>query len=156
MLLFLSKVYTEGERMEAFFNPQNYMVSDDFIDKNRDNILIYLCKIGVSYSSEISRSLSMNQETVNKILSVLKKEKLIDKIVPDRWHPEPVFAVRIPRLMDEGLIGYSKYSSLSWWMITPRGIQYLKDKYINEGVQIIKAAVDTLGLKVIGETKSES
>lgn len=147
MLLFLSSIYSEKERIDAFFNPGNYMLSDDFIEKNKDDILKYLCKVGVSYTSEMSREKSLNIDSLNKMLSVLSNEGLVYKIHPDRWHPQPVFAIRIHALQNKGVMGYTRFSSLSWWMISEKGIEYLQRKYRGQGVQIIQSVLSTLRLE---------
>lgn len=151
MLLFLSSIYTEEERLEAFFNPDQYMLSDNFVDKNKDSVLLFCLLKGVSYPTEISRDLQLNVETINKILSKLIKEGYAKRIRPLKFQPQPMFFYRIPEFQENGLDSFDKVSKCSWIIPTPIGVQLIKDKYAGQQKQIHKSLVEYYNFKVLEE-----
>lgn len=141
--------FSEEERVDAFLNPQNIVLSEDFLDKNKDNVLLFIAQEGITYPTELGRALSLHVETVNKILARLKKDKLVNKIYPDRWHPQPMFEARIPEFQNSGLDSHEKVSRASWWHITVEGVDYIKQNYGGQGKRLHRSIVEYYSLQVL-------
>lgn len=142
MLLFgYSDFYSDSERLDAYLNPQNTMVSDEFLKKNKDIVLLELARLGVSYPSEIARNLGIHVDTVQKILSMVKREGKADRMHPDHYHPNEMFEQRIPELIEMGLDTFDKVAKCGWWSLNFEGVVYLWVNYRGQGKKINRALV---------------
>ena len=122
------------------YRPANEVqLSDPFLSQHADEVLLYLLEIGVSYTSEISRNCQVHIESVNKILFYWKKQGFIDRIMPERYFPQPVFISRMEEFWAIGLSSYDKVISCNWWSPSPSAIFYIQSKFKGENKQIRSA-----------------
>jgi len=107
----------------------DYRISDDFADKNKEEVLMFLARKGVAYPTEMSRELGLHIETINKILSHLKRWGFAQRIIPDKNYPQEVFKPRIKDYMAMGFRDYDAYLRCSFWTLDVGGIEYLRTFY---------------------------
>ena len=122
--------------MDAYFNPGQSILSDDFVEKNKTDVLLLLAKKGTCYTTEISRDLGLHYDSVNKILAILVKDKMIAKFIPDRWYPQPPIFTRLGELQAMSMDSHGKIARVSWWVITPEGVQWIIDNLNGKGHRI--------------------
>ncbi len=123
-------------------------LSENFIQEHKDEVLLLLVEMGVSYPTEIHRETSLHIETVNRILMYWAKRKIIRKINPDRWHPQSMFTSRMSELWAMGFDSYEKLCKLSFWIPTLEGVEYIKVQYKGKGKQVASSLVKYYEIKV--------
>ena len=128
-------------------NPKTH--SEMFLDEKADEVILLICKRGVAFTTEIARDTGINIDEVNKILSMFKRHKFIDKIYPNMEHPQPQFRGRLVELNAMGIINYEKIRNFSWWTLSLPGFSYIKAKFDGEHKPISGGLLKPLGLKII-------
>ena len=123
-------------------------LSESFIQEHKDTVLLLVVERGVSYPTEIHRESSLHIESVNRILMYWAKRKLVKKINPDRWNPQPMFVSRTQEFWAMGFDSYEKLRKLSFWMPTVEGIEYIKLQYKGKNKQIASGLVKYYEMKV--------
>jgi hypothetical protein len=128
----------------------SYLSTDNtrvFTDK-QDNVLLRICELGISFSTELARDTDTKLEDMNSVLYQLKSNKFIDKTYPDTEGNNPLFRGRMFELNSKGLVGLSAFSKFSWWTLTLPGFEYIKSKYTGQGKRIKGSLVMRLKLNV--------
>ena len=144
-MLILTYEFSEHERLNAFFNPGKTILSDEFLEKHKPDILKYMLIQGVSYPTEIAKNVSLHIETVNKILNRLANDEIVIKIKPDRDHPQPIFYHKVYSYEYES---YREFARRSWWILTETGIAYCKLNFKGTKTQISPKLIRHYGLKI--------
>jgi hypothetical protein len=144
----ISGHFSEQERLDAFMNPGERVLSDEFIKKNKDKLLLFLIKRGISYPTEMSRETGFHINTVNKVLNVLKSEDHIKTIRPNKYNLQAVFEARNVGLQNAGFDSFEKVTRMHWWIPTELGVEYIKTNYKGQHKPILCALCEDYGFKV--------
>lgn len=120
--------------------------SDMFLDEKADEVILLICKRGVAFTTEIARDTGVNIDEVNKILSMFKRHKFIDKIYPNMEYPQSQFRGRLVELNAMGIINYEKIRNYSWWTLSIAGFNYIKAKFQGEHKPISGGLLKPLNL----------
>lgn len=135
------------ENINQYFEKQENAGDEILADQKKDEILKVIMQKDISYPSEVMREVLVSKDVVNMAISKLAKLGYIERFIPHPTSPQTVIAARIPELWTKGMIG-NRIKSLSWWIITPGGFEYLKAKYKGQGVRISERLVNYLGFNV--------
>lgn len=124
-----------NENINPYFgNPTSH--SDVTLLEKREDILKFICRKGVIFTTEAAKETGLSMYEVNQIMFNLHKLGYIEKIYPDPESPQSEFKGRMGELWKMGIIGYPSFSQYSWWTITYPGIEYIKAVYRGKGMYI--------------------
>lgn len=110
--------------------------SDFVLEENKDEILKYLAEKGVAYPTEMSRSLNISIEGINKLIMHFARLGFVKHIIPNPTEPQEEFRGRMKEMWISGMSTYNSFNQRSWWTITAAGIEFLKAKYKGQDLQI--------------------
>ena len=124
-------------------------IPESTLDLKRDDVLLFICRKGAGFTTEIARQCDINVDGINQILYHLNKDKFIEKIFPNPDQPQPQFRARMKELWATGIISYPSISKFSWWTLTEGGFEFIKAKFEGQSKTISGSLVKTLNLKEI-------
>lgn len=123
--------YKSNDKLDDYLSDreESKILDGSILEQRKDELLLFLAEIGVSYSTEIARGININLDSTNQLLFQLKKLGFIDKINPHQTDPQPMFAARMVEFWAMGIWGHSRMRQFSWWILTLGGLEYLKVRY---------------------------
>lgn len=122
--------------------------NERILEEHKDQVLLLIVEKGVCYPTEIARTVNLQIESVNKILSNLIKLGFVKRVIPNHYNPQSIFRVRIPEFWEIGLDSYDKVNNCNWYTATLAAIDYIKAKYKGKQKQIRGALITYLGFDI--------
>lgn len=122
---------------------------DKQIEDKKDVVLLFLCRRGVSFTTEIARQCDISMEGINQLLYNLNRFDFIQKVFPNPQIPQAIFRCRLAEFWSQGIIGFDSISRFSWWTININGLEFLQAKYKGEKKPIARSLVEFLELEEV-------
>lgn len=136
----------ESSSLSSYLN-KSQEINYNILDERKDNVLLFICRSGVTFPTEIARECDLDVESVNKILYLHKRNSFITKMQPDKNNPQTQFRGRMTELWACGLWGFERFITHSWWTLTLPGFHFIKAKYPNKNVRIKGSLIKALELE---------
>ena len=118
---------------------------------DEDEILRAIGRLGASYPSELSRIVLFDLDKVFRMVNKLKDDGMIERLRLDEYNPSPLIKCRMQDLWARGIKGFYMFSSMSFYILTKKGIDKLKTKNLFKNKVTINSAYVTAGIAFIDQ-----